>query len=223
MRLYDGVAPLRAGSAASRCRGANRGEANADRRPLVRYKADGPARPSALRLPRSGAPQPACYISRLTRALPGSVLAALTAVWFLFAAPALIDRASIYLEARSKLAERTMDERSALLDYPAYTAAEEIAGVVPPEECVLILAYASADGFQYYRTRFPYLLYPRRVELSNKSSEETACPFLAVFRDIPANLGPRPSGEWNQQQLERRLEDMTPVMRGDRVSVYRRR
>jgi len=123
---------------------------------------------------------------------------------------------------RAALSGRGAAERTAYFDNPGLQATEEIARVVPPENCVTILAYAGPDAAEYYRARFRYLLYPRRVVLATDSAAESEnCDYLAVFRDSAQNLRQSPyQGSWDQEGLKQRLALSRRLAASDFVDIF---
>lgn len=138
------------------------------------------------------------------------------------AAPGLSQRYSRLSDTRDLLGSRSVEERSLLLDNPAFPVAKEIQQVVPPQGCVTVLAYAGPAAIDYYRARLGYLLYPRRVQVSADSeSSAEDCGFLAVFRDSRQNLAAEPfQGNWDESQLRSRLGSLERLD-GERVQLYR--
>jgi hypothetical protein len=115
-----------------------------------------------------------------------------------------------------------MDERRALVD-TAYIVAYPVAKVTPPDACILFLAYTGPEHVNYYKTRLDYYLYPRRVLVrADSGAAAEACPYVAVFRDSPANLREEPfRGVWDEQRLRERLAGLEQVLAGADVAVYR--
>jgi hypothetical protein len=128
-------------------------------------------------------------------------------------------------DASNLLGNRTAEERAVLLDNPAYPVAREIEQAVPSDGCVMVLAYAGPAAIDYYRARFAYLLYPRRVLVSaDSAASRENCKFLAVFRDTRQNLAAQPfQGVWNEAELEEKLQALEPVAASERVRLYRTR
>lgn len=162
-------------------------------------------------------------IRKLPRFLPGLLLAAWIAVgWSGFER-----QYRMTAGIRARLADRSANERALAFDAPGLTAVRRIAEAVEPSACVLVLAHAGPAALDYYRARFAYELYPRRVRLAADSAAESAdgdCRYLAVFRDSEANLAAEPfAGAWDSAQLEARLDGLEPVSRGDFARIYRRR
>ncbi|HYM12832.1 MAG TPA: hypothetical protein VEU62_18990 [Bryobacterales bacterium] len=126
---------------------------------------------------------------------------------------------------RSRFDDRPMAERAAMIDYPAYIVAGRVKQVTPPDACILFLSYTGPEHVNYYKTRFDYYLYPRRIRI-DASTAATAenCPYLAVFRDAPANLAEEPfRGHWDDNQLQHRLAALEKIYSGDHVEIYRSR
>jgi hypothetical protein len=151
------------------------------------------------------------------------LLGALFAVW-VAAAWRPLERQYAALDAwRARLAGRPVEERAALVDYPAYLVARQILPATPPDACILFLAYTGPEHVNYYKTRFDYYLYPRRV-LIHADTGATAenCSYLALFHDSPANLREEPfRGAWDDEQLRARLAGLEPVLAGQHVALYR--
>jgi hypothetical protein len=128
-------------------------------------------------------------------------------------------------QAREQLGPLSWEERAAALDQPGYRAAGEIARAVPAGECVLVVAYTGPEHLKYYRARFQYYLYPRRVRFSDRTDAPGGgCGFLAVFRDTPANLKQEAfHGRWDEPELAARTQVMTRVSGGERVEIFRAR
>jgi hypothetical protein len=159
----------------------------------------------------------------LSERLPYITLFVLLALWLLIAAPGLSERYVKWTDAKNLLESRSLDERTALLDSPAFPVAREIAKAVPPQGCVTVLAYAGPAAVDYYRARFAYLLYPRSVQVfADAGASVENCGFLAVFRDSRKNLAAEPfQGSWGEAQLQRRLETLESITAIGPVRVYR--
>jgi hypothetical protein len=159
----------------------------------------------------------------LNERLPQITLLALLLLWLLIAAPGLAERYTKWTETSSLLGSRSVEERSALLDNPAFPVAREIAGRVPPQGCVTVLAYAGPAAIDYYRARLAYLLYPRRVRVfADATATVENCEFLAVFRDSRTNLSAEPfQGFWDEAGLQRRLQTLETVSASEPVRLYR--
>lgn len=144
-------------------------------------------------------------------------------VWLAFAAPGLSERYEILTSLRDRLGERSLEERAALLDNPALPVAREILQAVPPQGCITVLAYAGPAAIDYYRARFGYLLYPRRVQVfADSAAPIEDCAYLAVFRDSRQNLAAEPfQGAWDEAGLERRLQPLEPIATEGPVRLYR--
>jgi hypothetical protein len=144
-------------------------------------------------------------------------------LWLLIAAPGLAERYAKWNDAQHLLARHTPDERSALLDTPAFPVAREIARSAPPHSCVTVLAYAGPAAIDYYRARLAYLLYPRRVQVfADAAAAAENCEFLAVFRDSRKNLAAEPfQGSWDETGLERRLGPLESIATDGPVRLYR--
>jgi hypothetical protein len=159
----------------------------------------------------------------LNERLPQITLSALLLVWLLIAAPGLAERYAKWTETSALLGGRSLEERSTLLDNPAFPVAREIAVSVPPQGCVTVLAYAGPAAIDYYRARLAYLLYPRRMRVfADVAAPVESCEFLAVFRDSRKNLAAEPfQGSWDETELERRLQTLEAVSTGEPVRLYR--
>jgi hypothetical protein len=144
-------------------------------------------------------------------------------LWLLIAAPGLSERYAKWNDAKNLLGPRSLEERAALLDNPAFPVAREIARAVPPQSCVTVLAYAGPAAIDYYRARFAYLLYPRRVQVfADAGASGESCEFLAVFRDSRKNLASEPfQGSWDDAQLQHRLETLKSIATDGPVRIYR--
>jgi hypothetical protein len=125
---------------------------------------------------------------------------------------------------RARLEGRSAEERRALVD-TAYIVAYPVAKVTPPDACILFLAYTGPEHVNYYKTRLDYYLYPRRVLVrADSGAAADDCPYVAVFRDSPANLRDEPfRGVWDEQRLRERLAGLEQVLAGADVVVYRRK
>ncbi len=151
------------------------------------------------------------------------VLPALLAVWMVIAWPHLSEQFSTSEQARAALGPLSWEQRTAALDEPGSRVAQDIANVVPDRGCVLVLSYAGPEHLRYYRSRFPYYLYPRQVRLSDHTDEAgRGCEYLAVFRDTPQNLAQEPfHGHWDERQLAERTAAMTRLFAGGGVEIFR--
>ena len=157
--------------------------------------------------------------------LPHIALFVLLLFWLAIAAPGLSERYAKLSETRNLLGDRSPAERSSLLDNPAVTVAGEISRAVPADGCVAVLAYAGPAAIDYYRARFAYLLYPRRVEVfADAAASAESCEFVAVFRDTRQNLAAEPfQGVWDEAELGQRLQSLDPVAVDGPVRVFRTR
>lgn len=155
--------------------------------------------------------------------LPHITLFVLLLLWLLIAAPGLSERYAKWNDAEKLLGSRSLEERSALLDNPAFPVAREIAKAAPPQSCVTVLAYAGPAAIDYYRARFGYLLYPRRVRVfADATASVEGCEFLAVFRDSRQNLAAEPfQGSWDEKELQRRLQTLENIAADGPVRLYR--
>src|SRR5262249_22278596 len=107
------------------------------------------------------------------------------------------------------------------LDQPGFRAAEQIARAVPSTGCVVVLCYAGPEHLRYYRARFAYYLYPRRVRFSDRTAETGVCEYLAVFRDSPQNLAQEPfRGHWDELLLLESTAGMRKVLSDDRLEIF---
>jgi hypothetical protein len=151
------------------------------------------------------------------------LLAALFAVWTLVAWPRLSEQFSSLEQWRQRFEGRPLPERLAALDYPAYVVAEQVRERTPPDACILFLAYTGPEHVNYYKTRFDYYLYPRRVLVdANSGRAEAQCGFLAVFRDSPGNLKVEPfRGVWAEDELRQRVAALDKVHSGPHLDLYR--
>ncbi len=151
------------------------------------------------------------------------ILLGLLAVWMFFEWPNLEEQVSNTGQARASLAALSWEERAAAIDQPGYRVAQQIAQAVPPNACALVLAYTGPEHINYYRARFGYYLYPRRVRFSDHTDASAdGCGFLAVFRDTPANLAQEAfRGRWDQAELKARTAAMTKLFSGEQVEIFR--
>ncbi len=150
-------------------------------------------------------------------------LLALFGVWVAVAWKPLGQQYAALETWRGRLADQPMEERRKLVDYPAYVVAQQVLSVTPPEACILFLAYTGPEHVNYYKTRFDYYLYPRRVLIqANWDAKAEGCGYLAVFQDSPSNLREEPfRGSWDQARLQERLAGMRQVLAGPHLAVYR--
>ncbi len=127
------------------------------------------------------------------------------------------------LRTRALFEGRGATERTSLLDNPGFRVTQEIGAAVPPNECVVVLAYAGPAAIDYYQSRFAYYLYPRKVLVFDAvSAAADDCRYLAVFRDSAQNLANEPfAGRWNQADLSKRLSALDHVQAGELTEVYR--
>jgi hypothetical protein len=152
-------------------------------------------------------------------------LYAVTGVYALIAAPALLrqwDRQSATLGGIGRL---TPPERARALDNPAVPVAERIATMVPPDGCIAVLAYAGPAAIDYYNARLDYLLYPRRVQVSSDAAVKLeGCKFFAVFRDTEQNLAVEPfQGQWDDAALAERIRGAQRLGGDELVAIYQAR
>jgi hypothetical protein len=159
----------------------------------------------------------------LNERLPHITLFGLLLLWLGIAAPGLSERYAKWKDATNLLGHRSVEQRSALLDNPAFLVARSIARAVPPQGCVTVLAYAGPAAIDYYRARFPYLLYPRRVRVfGDAEASAEGCEFLAVFRDSRKNLAAEPfQGDWDDTALQSRLDVLESVAADEPLRLYR--
>ena len=146
-------------------------------------------------------------------------------LWVALAWPGLSRQFAKLEYYRNQLGERSVSERAALLDYPAYVVAEQVRRVTPDDACILFLSYTGPEHVNYYKTRFDYYLYPRRVRIyADTGAVAENCPYVAVFRDAPRNLAEEPfRGVWNEDQLRHRLASMDKIYAGPHLEIYRPR
>ena len=156
--------------------------------------------------------------------IPVKVLAVILASWAFLVSSTLLDQRAQADRLAAALGNRPLAARQVALDDPAYRVARSIAGVVPEDGCVTVIAYAGPAAVDYYDPRFDYLLYPRRSRVVADSSANTEdCEYLAVFRDTQRNLASEPfRGQWDQQALDARLAELEEIRDEDGVAVYRR-
>ena len=154
---------------------------------------------------------------------PQLALAALLVVWLALAATPLRTQIDKTLKARTLFGGRDAAERTSLLDNPGFRVAQEIGDAVPPNECVVVLAYAGPAAIDYYQSRFAYYLYPRKVLVFDEiDAAADGCRYLSVFRDTAQNLASEPfAGNWDQADLGERLSALEPVQSGELARVYR--
>jgi len=151
------------------------------------------------------------------------LLLALFGVWVLIAWPPLTRQFTNLEVWQQRLADRPMAERVAMVDYPAYIVAEQVKQATPADACVLFLAYTGPEHVNFYKTRFDYYLYPRRIRVeSNTGAVVENCEYLAVFRDTPRNLAEEAfRGVWNEDQLRHRLAALREIASGPHLELYR--
>jgi len=147
---------------------------------------------------------------------PRLLLAALLGVWMFLCRGNLEEQWSVTAEARAKLGKLTWDERTAI-EWPAgFRAAQEIARATPPGACVEVVAQTTPEKLAYYRARFPYYLYPRRVRWAIRQNAAMEwCEYTAIFRDEGA------SGPWEEAHLRDAAAQRKQVFAGERVEIYR--
>lgn len=122
-----------------------------------------------------------------------------------------------------RLADQPIEQRAVVVDYPAYLVAQQLLPVTPANACILFLAYTGPEHVNFYKTRFDYYLYPRRVLIhANVDAREPDCPYVAVFQDSPANLREEPfRGVWDEARLRERIAGMEQVLAGQHVALFR--
>lgn len=148
-------------------------------------------------------------------------LLVLLGAWMLLAWPHLAEQFSRAEQAQAALASLSWQERAAQLDQTGFPTAEQIARAVPGTGCVVVLCYAGPEHLRYYRSRFAYYLYPRRVRFSDRTEEAAVCEYLAVFRDWPQNLAQEPfRGHWDERRLLERTAGMRQVLSGERLQIF---
>ena len=152
-------------------------------------------------------------------------LYALTGVYSLIAAPALLEQWQRQSSMLEHLGRLTPEERAQALDNPAVPVAERIAAAVPEDGCAAILAYAGPAAIEYYNARLDYLLYPRRVQVyADAAAELGGCPVFAVFRDTQQNLALEPyHGAWDDAALAARIAASERLAGDEVVAIYRTR
>ena len=140
----------------------------------------------------------------------------------LVAWPHLSEQFSNTERARAALGPLTWDQRAAALDQPAFQLAHDIARAVPDRGCVLVLAYAGPEHLRYYRSRFAYYFYPRRILLSDHTSASASgCVYLAVFRDGRQSLAQDPfRGHWDDHELAARTAGRRKLVSTAQIEVF---
>ena len=151
------------------------------------------------------------------------LLLALFGVWVWIAWPPLARQFANLEVWQQRLADRPMAERVALVDYPAYIVAEQVKQATPVDACVLFLAYTGPEHVNFYKTRFDYYLYPRRIRVeANTGAVAENCEYLAVFRDTQRNLAEEAfRGVWNEDQLRHRFAPLRKIHSGPHLELYR--
>ena len=142
------------------------------------------------------------------------VLLALLLAWMVLTWPNLEEQWGTTRQAWAALAGTKWDERGAV-EWPAgFRAVREIGERTPADSCVVVVARTSPQKLEYYRARFPYYLYPRRVRLSDQvdAAGVEGCEYVAIFRE---------EGQWDEEKLKARLAQRTRVFAGERVEIYR--
>lgn len=150
------------------------------------------------------------------------LLLALLATWMLVAWPHLSEQFSTTSRALAALSSLSWEERAAALDQPGYSVARQIAGAVPSRSCVLVLSHTGPEHLRYYRARFQYYLYPRRVRFSDHTNEPGAgCEYLAILRDSAQNLAQEPfRGHWEEREIAQRTARMKKIISGEQVEIF---
>ena len=142
------------------------------------------------------------------------VLLALLLAWMVLTWPNLEEQWGTTRQAWAALGEKKWEERGAV-EWPAgFRAVREIGEHTPSDSCVVVVARTSPQKLEYYRARFPYYLYPRRVRLSDQvdAAGVEGCGYVAVFRE---------EGHWDEEKLKARLGGRSRVFAGERVEIYR--
>ena len=152
-------------------------------------------------------------------------LYAVTGVYALIAAPALLRQWNRQSATLGGIGRLTPAERARALDNPAVPIAERIAAIVPPDGCIAVLAYAGPAAVDYYNARFDYLLYPRRVQvLGDAVGKLEGCNVFAFFRDTEQNLAAEPfQGHWDDAALAERIREAQALGGDELVAIYQAR
>lgn len=151
------------------------------------------------------------------------LLAALFGVWVLVAWPKLSEQFASLEQWRERIGDRAIEERAALIDYPAWNVAQQLRQATPDDASILVLAYTGPEHVNYYKTRFDYYLYPRRVRIeANSGAAAGDSRFLAVFRDSQPNLRQEAfAGVWNEGELRQRLASLEKILAVQHLELYR--
>jgi hypothetical protein len=142
------------------------------------------------------------------------VLLALLLAWMVLTWPNLEEQWGTTRKAWAALGGKKWEERGAV-EWPAgFRAVREIGENTPADACVVVVARTSPQKLEYYRARFPYYLYPRRVRLSDQvdAAGVEGCGYVAVFRE---------EGQWDEEKLKARLAGRSRVFAGEQVEIYR--
>lgn len=152
-------------------------------------------------------------------------LLALFGIWVLLSWQPLSRQFAALEYWKRQFGGRSTIERAELTDYPAFLVSEQVQQFTPNDSCILFLSYTGPEHVNYYKTRFDYYLYPRRVRIfAGTEAPAEDCPYVAVFRDAQRNLAEEPfRGVWNEDQLRRRLEGWEKIHAGPHLELYRRR
>ena len=154
---------------------------------------------------------------------PRAVVAGVFLLWIALATPRLLDQLERTETTWNRFGGLDLNQRAATFNKTSVGVTQDLSSTVPESECVLVLAYAGPSLADFYRRRFAYNLYPRRVHLAtNWQAQREGCAYLAVFRDDRANLDSDPfQGRWNEEELNRRLSSLERVTSGEVADVYR--
>jgi hypothetical protein len=152
-------------------------------------------------------------------------LLGLFGIWVVVAWPSLSLQFATLDYWKQRLGDRSPTQRAEVMDFPAYPVAEQLQQRVPPDACILFLAYTGPEHVNYYKTRFDYYLYPRRVKIfADTGATAENCGYIAVFRDAQTNLREEPfRGVWSEEQLQRRLAHLQKLYTGPNLEIFRDR
>jgi len=144
------------------------------------------------------------------------ILLALLGVWMILCWPNWQEQWSATMQAWQVLGKLDWNQRNAV-EWPAGArAAQEIAGATPAGACVEVVAQTTPEKLAYYRARFPYYLYPRRVRWAMRRDGPVEwCEYVAVFREAGV------TGPWEEAQLREAASRMRRVFAGQAVEIYR--
>ena len=111
-------------------------------------------------------------------------LLALLLVWSYLCWPNWEEQWQATGQAWAELGKIPWEERGAV-EWPAgFRAVRQIERAVPPDACVVVVAQTTPEKLEYYRARFPYYLYPRRVRVVERLDAAPAgCEYRALFRE----------------------------------------